>query len=355
MKKTLKYLAATIITLSLLMPVISSYAGNKDRSGSAGASELLINPWARATGWGSANVACAKGLESMFTNVAGTALTKRSEFMFAHTRWFEGSGVSISTFGFTQKAGESSVIGMQIMSMRFGDIQKTTVESPDPSQGSIGTFSPSLMNIGLSYSKAFSNSIFGGINVKIINEAISDVSAQGIAIDAGIEYITGELENVKFGIALKNVGPTMKFKGDGMSFRGFIPGQETQFTVEQRSQQYELPAQLNIGAAYDFILGETHKLTMAGAFISNSFTKDQINFGAEYGYAGYLYLRAGYSYEDGIFSTKDRTSAYTGPSAGLSVEMPLNKEKGSTFSIDYSYRSTDPFSGTHSIGARINL
>ena len=355
MKRTIKYLLSALLTLAFILPLGQTFAGNKDRSGSAGASELLINPWARGTGWGSANVACVKGLESMFTNVAGTALTPKSEFMFAHTRWFEGSGVSINTFGFTQKAGESGVIGMQIMAMRFGDIEKTTVESPDPSLGSIGTFSPSLMNIGISYSKAFSKQIYGGVNVKIINEAISDVSAQGVAIDAGIEYITGELENIKFGIALKNVGPTMKFKGDGMSFRGFIPGQETQFTVEQRSQQYELPAQLNIGAAYDFNLGEIHKLTAAGAFISNSFTKDQINFGAEYSYAGYLYLRGGYTYEDGIFDLKSRTSAYTGPSAGLSIEMPLNKEKGSSFSIDYSYRTTDPFTGTHSIGARISL
>lgn len=355
MKNTIQYLVAAAVALVMILPV-NSFAGNKDRSGSAGASELLINPWARGTGWGNANVACVKGLEAMFMNVAGTALTKKSEYMFAHTRWFEGSGVTINAFGFTQRAGESGVIGMQIMSMRFGEIEKTTSESPDPSLGSIGTFSPSLLNISLSYSKAFSNSIFGGINVKIINEAISDVSAQGVAIDAGIEYVTGELENIKFGISLRNVGPTMKFKGDGMSFRGFIPGQETQFTVEQRSQQYELPAQLNIGAAYDFLFKEgTNRLTLAGAFVSNSFTKDNINIGAEYSLADYLFLRAGYTYEDGIFDADNRTSVYTGPSAGLSVQVPLNKEKGSSFSIDYSYRTTNPFSGTHSIGARINL
>ena len=36
---------------------ISSYAGNEQRAGQAGASELLINPWARTSGWAGANVA----------------------------------------------------------------------------------------------------------------------------------------------------------------------------------------------------------------------------------------------------------------------------------------------------------
>jgi hypothetical protein len=66
-------------------------------------------------------------------------------------------------------------------------------------------------------------------------------------------------------------------------------------------------------------------------------------------------LRGGYSYEEGITNDADRTTAYTGPSAGFTVAVPLDKEKGSNIAIDYSYRATDPFSGTHSIGARINL
>ena len=35
------------------------------------------------------------------------------------------------------------------------------------------------------------------------------------------------------------------------------------------------------------------------------------------------------------------------------LPIPTNKEKGSSIDIDYSYRATDPFSGTHSIGAKI--
>jgi len=358
MKKILNYLILVVLFGLLILPATETFSGNQDRSGQAGASELLINPWARSSGWGGVNTANARGLEAMYTNIAGMAFTRGSELIFAHTQWLKGSDVNIMAFGFSQRIGESSVLGISLMSMQFGDIEVTTTDHPDPSEGSIGTFSPNLMNINIAYSKAFSNSIYGGINIKLISESISDVSAQGVAIDAGIQYVTGAAENIKFGIALKNIGPTMKFTGDGMSFRGIVPAHNNdndQFTVEQRSAEYELPALLNIGAAYDFLIGENHRLTLAGNFTSNSFTKDQFIFGMEYSLKSYLMLRGAYTYEEGITNSSERTTVFTGPSAGITVQVPLNKEKGTNFSLDYSFRATSPFSGTHTIGARITL
>ena len=59
--------------------------------------------------------------------------------------------------------------------------------------------------------------------------------------------------------------------------------------------------------------------------------------------------------EKGTFKKADRTNALTGPHAGITVQVPVNKKRGTTIGIDYSYRATDPFKGVHSIGARINL
>ena len=352
MNRIFNYFVAALLSGAMVLPLNQAMAGNKDRSGQAGASELLINPWARSSGWGGANVANVKGLEGLYSNVAGTAHTQHTEIIFSHTQWLKGSDIDINTFGLTQRIGETGVIGLGIMSMRFGDIPITTEELPE---GGIGNFSPNYMNINISYSKAFSSSIYGGINIKIVSEVISDVSAQGIALDAGIQYITGPRDNVRFGITLRNVGPTMRYSGDGLSIRSLLPGQGSEFTLEQRSADFELPTQLAMGAAYDFQFGELHRLTVAGSFISNSFSKDQFVVGLEYELQSYLMLRGGYTYEEGITNNTDRTTALTGPSAGFTVAVPLNKEKGSSLAIDYSYRATDPFSGIHSIGARINL
>lgn len=350
MKSLYKYLIALVIICMLFLPDSSVFAGNKDRSGQAGATELLINPWARSSGWGNVSTANVKGLESMFVNVAGLAFTNRTDLVFSHTTYLKGSDINMFAFGFAQRIGDAGVIGMNVVSMSFGEIEVTTPDSPE---GGKGTFNPNLLNISVAYSKAFSNSIYGGVTIKIISESIADVSAQGIAIDAGIQYVTGEREQIKFGIALKNIGPTMKFSGDGLLRTTFLPEQTNAFSTSMPSESFELPTALDIGASYDFWIGDFNRITVAGNFRSNSFGKDQFMLGLEYSLKSYLMLRGGYTYEDGIFDKADRTTVFTGPSAGITVAIPTNKEKGSSIDIDYSYRATDPFSGTHSIGARV--
>ena len=354
MKNFYKYLIAVFILSLIVLPALHSFAGNKDRSGQAGAAELLINPWARGASWGSVNTANVNGLEGMYNNVAGLAFTPKTELIFAYTDWMKGADISVMSFGIAQRVSESGVFGLSVMSMNFGEIDITTIDLPE---GGIGQFSPRYLNIGLSYAKAFSNSIYGGMTLKIINESISDASAQGIAIDAGIQYVTGELENVKFGISLRNVGPKMKFSGDGFSLKTFVPNNDNQFTTTQRNAAFELPAQLNIGAAYDFLFNKS-RFTLAGNFASNSFTKDQFSLGGEFSFRDYVVIRAGYTYEEGIWETvdnPDRTNSNSGFSGGFSVQVPMSKDKGSVFAIDYAYRPTVQFDGTHTFGIRFTL
>jgi hypothetical protein len=359
MKKYNKIAAPLAIAGLLLGSAGQISAGNPDRAGQAGATELLINPWARSSGWAGSNVAGARGLESMFLNVAGTAFTKKTELLFCRTNWLKGTDININAFGLTQRVGETGALGLAIMSMDFGDIDITTVENPE---GGIGTFSPQFINIALSYAKGFSDNIYGGIALKVVSERTANVSARGVAFDAGIQYVTGKYNQVKFGISLKNVGPRMQFSGDGLSMKAEIPGSTvgTTYTVENRTAQFELPSLLNIGAGYDFYLlkdsasMKIHRLTAMGTFTSNSFEKNHLKFGLEYAWKNMLMVRVGYCHEEDIRNKEKRTTVFTGPSAGFTVEIPFGKNK-STFGLDYSYRATDPFSGTHSVGARINL
>ncbi|HTX88862.1 MAG TPA: PorV/PorQ family protein [Bacteroidales bacterium] len=358
MKNIYSCLVAIFFLGLMVLPTEQLSAGNKDRSGQAGASELLINPWARSSGWGSVNTANAYGLEAMYSNIAGTAHTMGTEIIFAYTNWLAGSGVNVMAFGFSQRLGKNKgVLSGSFMSMTFGTIDITTTNNPEGGQGE---FKPNYLNINLSYAKAFSNSIYGGLNIKLISESISDASAQGIALDAGIQYITGKKDQIKFGVALKNVGAPMHFSGDGLSFRGIIPGHGNDndlFTVEQRSAKYEMPATLRIGASYDFLIGDMHRITLAANFTSNSFTKDQFTLGLEYALKYYFSLRAGYTYQNGIFSSDvtTRGTIFTGPSAGFTVSVPFNKEKETGIAIDYSFRATNPYSGVHSIDLKLNF
>ena len=344
MRQSLKYLAVFLIGLA---SVSNLSAGNPDRVGSAGADQLLINPWVKSSGWGGANSASVMGLESLYGNVAGLAFVDKTELIFARTSWI--ADIPINSFGFAQRMNESSVLALAITSISIADIDRTTELLPD---GGIGTYTISATNLNLGYSKTFSNSIYGGFAVIAIIEGTSDVSASGIALDAGIQYVTGSQDHVKFGIALKNVGPTMVYGGDGLSFRGIAPDEEYTMTLDQRSDNFELPSLLNIGLSYDLVtvLPEDHRLSTAATFTSNSFKNDQYRLGLEYSFRELVSLRGGYNLESG----NDETStAISGPSAGFSVNLPLSSE--SDLGVDYSFRQSESFGLLHSIGFRINL
>lgn len=354
--------------MALLAGLIAqpTMAGNPDRAGQAGATELLINPWARSSGFGSANTASVRGLEAQYLNVAGMAFTRKTEVLFSNTQWLVGSGVMINSFGLSQKIGEAGVVGLGIMNMSFGEIDITTTDLPE---GGIGTFSPNFLNIGVSYAKNFSNSINGGVTVRIINQNISNLSATGVAFDFGISYTTRlgnrdkekNKDNLQFGISLKNVGPPMKYNGDGLSVRGSIPGSDNSLTLEYRTERYEIPTSLNIGVTYHWRDNKMmNRITPAVNFTSNSFTKDQFSFGLEYSFKDMFMVRGGYVLQFGKGDADIAASALTGPTAGATVEIGIGKKgsdksKRTKLGIDYSYRHTNPFSGVHAIGVRLAL
>jgi len=352
--KKVYYLRLILGFAFLLMCSGQILAGNPDRAGQSGASELLLNPWARSSGWGGANSGAVRGLEAEFLNVAGTAFTTNTEIGFCHTIFLKGTGITVNALGLSKKVGEAGVLSGTICAMSFGDIPVTTVDQPEPS---LGNFSPQFLNLAISYAKIFSHSIYGGATLRIIDENISNVGAQGIALDAGIQYVTGsnaDKDNFRFGIALKNVGTTMKFGGDGLSTRLLNSTGTYQLTVEQRTNGFEMPSLVNIGAMYIASLAIDHRLSFAANFTSNSFSNDQYSAGLEYGFKETLMLRGGFIYEKDLFDENNRSTWFTGPSAGFSLDFPLGKT-GKKIGVDYAFRATKPFDGTHLLGAKIVL
>ena len=112
MTKINNSIKAILVILLAILTVNPIYAGNPQRAGQAGASELLINPWSRSSGLGGSNAAGIHGLEAVYLNVAGLAFTEKTELVFSQTSWLQyGSKMfnandavsNISSFGFAQK------------------------------------------------------------------------------------------------------------------------------------------------------------------------------------------------------------------------------------------------------------
>ncbi len=347
------------VALAVLVCVPSVYAGNKDRIGSNGGEQVKINPWARGAGYANANSASVNGIEATFLNVAGLAFTRKMDLNLSYSNYLAGSGIGIASFGYGQRIGEYSVLGAGFQSLDFGDIHKTTTDLPDDA----GTYNAQYSTFYLSYARMFSNAISAGVTTKIISEGISNASASAVAFDFGIRYVAGSNEQIKFGISLKNIGGQLKFEGDGLATKTNLDDKE--FTVSQRTQAVELPSILNIGITYDILISEyensdstgvraLHRVSPAINFMSNSFGKDQISFGVEYAYKEFVMARLGYLTEDKIADETLSTLANSGPTAGVTVALPINKT-GSTLDIDYGFRASKVFSGTHTIGLRLNL
>lgn len=334
-------------------------AGNPDRVGQAGASELLVNPWAQSLGWNGAGMASVRGIEAMRLNVAGLTFLERTSVAFSRTEYLRGSGISVNALGFGQKLGDGA-LGISVMTMGFGDIEYTTVNQPE---GGLGTFSPQFINIGIGYSQTFAKFIHGGAVLRIVSQGIPDARAAGVALDAGLIYTTGDdtyPDKFKFGVSLRNVGTPMTYRGDGLKFRADVITGDYQQAATQLSQSFELPSQLNIGASYDMYLQFKHRITIAGNFSSNAFYRDQFGFGVEYGLKTkqqeMFQLRAGYKYEDGLLDPAQRTNVHTGLSAGFSLVLPFGKEeKIPRIMLDYAYRTSDPFNGSHTVGVRLDF
>ncbi len=379
----MKNIYRTLLTISVLTIIIASTslsvrAGNKDRSGQAACSFLLINPWASTNGWGSAGISHTKGIEATFSNVAGMAFTKKTEIAYSNSIYMQQSKSMINSVGVVQNLGETKSgnergnLGVSVMVMTLGKIPITTVQQPE---GGLGYYTHTMMNLSLSYARSFSQAVHAGISFNVNNQSAPDVRATGFTIDAGIQYVTGRNDQFQIGVALRNIGLPARYQGDGMSTRSTLSGNSFVSSLLVGSEEAEMPVLLALGLSYDFLFGDKtktegsenvrirrenamHRITLAGSFIANAYSRDQIIFGIEYSLLDYFQVRAGYTIEGGMFDKNAvSVSNYVGPSVGTSLLAPLKKGgKGpSRFAIDYSYRFTKEWGGCHGIGARLIL
>lgn len=357
----------------LIISAGNSFAGNPERSGQAGGTQLMVNPYARSSGVNGMNVADVRGIESVAINPAGIAHTEKTEVVFSHSRYLSSAGISINAFGLSQalgKEGTGGVLGLSFMSFSMGEIPITTIDNPD---GGLGTFSPTFLNIGLTYAKSMvSDRIFVGFTVKLVHEAIPDLTSSGVAFDGGVQYRTkgkgGKPGKFALGVALRNIGPEMSYSGDGLTYRSYTGTDKYTNKVSTVASSYELPSVLIVGASYRITIGDNdssiisnHVFLPMFTFISNSFSNDQYCLGLEYSFKDYVRVRGSYAIESDGSDSELARNAFTGLAFGATLELPFGSKNDltnrgrSSFGIDYSIRQTHYFGFTHTVGLRLNL
>ncbi|MGB5895418.1 MAG: PorV/PorQ family protein, partial [Ignavibacteriaceae bacterium] len=207
MKNILKILLAFILLLA-----VDAFAGGGKRTGTAGASELLIPVGPRGIAMGESNLVAATGIEALYWNPAGVAsMTNNADVLFSHMSYIADIGIE---YGAVAANFEGfGAVAFSIKSLDVGNIDVTTTINPD---GTGETFSPTMLIAGLSYSRMVTEAISVGITGNFISERMADVSASGFAIDFGVIYRNlGDINGLSIAVVLKNLGTEMKFEGSG--------------------------------------------------------------------------------------------------------------------------------------------
>jgi hypothetical protein len=335
MKILFNYLS--ILTM-ILLGAVSVYAGGGVRTGTSGASELLIPVGPQGIAMGGSNVATATGIEALYWNPAGTAFMDNSvSTTFSHMNYIADIGlnhgavsVNFQSFG---------VLSLEIKALDIGDIPVTTNEFPD---GTGQVFTPQFSVLGLTYSKQLTNRIAIGVTANYLSESLSEVSANGLSFNAGVVYNDlGNISGLSFGIAMNNIGPHMKYSGSGLLVTASPQGYErAPGYMSFDAAYFELPANFTIGFGYKPQIDEENAIQISTVFQNNNFSGDEYKMGAEYSYNNLLFIRGGYD-----LSPKSQSEDYIyGLTAGAGINYDVG---GLDLKIDYAYRDVKYFNANH--------
>jgi hypothetical protein len=320
------YTKIILILLLLCVSFQQGYSGPRKKLGTMAAPELLIPLGSIGTSLQGSNLASTSGVDALYWNPAGLSQIdfNSTEIIFSHMNYI--ADMSMQYVAGAVKIGGFGSIGVSIRNLDFGDpINVTTEYYPE---GTGETFSPTYLIGTLSYARAMTDKVHFGTTVKLISEKIDRVSSVGYGFDFGLQYIAGK-SGLRFGIALKNFGPSMKFDGPGLD-RSFVEnGNNTIRRVNL--QEFDLPTSLEIGLAYNVTFAKNNSVAVSTAFQNSGFTSDEYRFGLEYNYNNYFFARGSLI----LYPDKEKDEALFGPSFGAGVKYPFGNV---TLGFDYAYR-----------------
>jgi len=335
-----------MIVFILLLGFNEIYAGGGNRTGTGGASQLLIPVGVRGMSMGNANIATSYGVEALFWNPAGVAKMQNSVgATFSHMNYIADIGVE---YGAVSSNFEGfGIVSLNIKSLSIGEILVTTTQDPD---GTGETFSPQMLVAGLSYSKQLTDRIAVGVTANYIAETLGDASANGVSFNIGVIYDNlASINGLSFGIVVKNLGPQMQYGGSGLLVQADVntDNRGPQY-YQVQSASFELPSQFELGFGYKPTINEENSLLISGAFQNNNFSGDEYKIGAEYGYNDIFFLRGGYS-----MSPKSQSEEYI---YGLTAGAGLNYDLGGiSVKVDYAFRDVDFFDANHVFGITLGF
>jgi len=207
--KVVKTILITFIFLLACQFINLTYASDP---GTKGANFLKIGVGPRAVGMGEAQVAICNDITSVFWNPAGLVRTESQEASFMYNLWFES--ISSQYFGYTYPHPTLGTFAGSINYLSMDKIQGYTANDVKTEKVTASDF------LGvLSYARKLPYyGIYGGINLKFIQQKLEKESSSAFGVDIGIIGGLGRwlkvrgLEELTVGVNLQNLGSKVKFQ-----------------------------------------------------------------------------------------------------------------------------------------------
>jgi hypothetical protein len=309
------------------------------KTGTTAAKFLSVGIGPHANAMGSAFTSIANDASALYWNPAGTADFTKSEAMFTYTNLFNDLDINLNYFAFVMPFEDLGSFGISVTALDYGEMDVTTEYYPE---GTGEKFSAGSYAFGLSYAISLTEWFAAGMTVKYITEQIFNSSANGVAFDVGTLFKT-PFYGINFAAMISNYGPPMSMTGEDLLIRydsdPSRQGNNETVDAYYKTDDFELPLNLQIGISKDFEFLDGQRLIIAIDATHPSDNLEYANVGAEFSFLDDLiFLRGGYN---GLFLDDNQ--------AGLTLGVGLNYVLG-IFAVgfDYSYQDSKYLNYTNS-------
>ena len=326
----IKIFLLTALMLGVLL------GGDDSRLGTTAGAQVNIPVGARNLAMAGSDLVFTSGIDGVYWNPAALASIAGASATFSNMSYI--ADINVSHFAVGMSMGELGKIGVYVKSLGFGDIPITTYDNID---GTGASYSPTIMTMGLTFGKQFSDRINFGMTGKLVYESIPRASASAMAFDIGVQYVNfAGIDGLGLALVLRNMGSDMHFTGSGLK----TEANKVQFSefFDREASYDQLPSSYTMASSYK--IGES--ILLGASFVSNNTSYDEFNFGGEFDFNDMLFVRGGLT--TGLIGDEDvdKDNLLFGPHFGVGLKYDL---KGVGLKLDYAYRSAEFFDSNHLI------
>ena len=195
-----KMVVVPILIWLINQPVTICFAG----AGTTAVNFLRIGPGAREAGMGDVGVAFSDNSNLSYYNPSSLVGIEGIDISFMHLIYIQGINYSFMSYG--SKVKNFGSVGLNIVYLNSGKMDKLVEDSTGTSYTKEGTFSYENLLLSFSFAKKlfFDETLSLGANAKFFTEKSVGDTIFGTALDLGALF---ERERYSIGFSIQNIGP----------------------------------------------------------------------------------------------------------------------------------------------------